>query len=122
MTTTTTTMTETEARQYVQQCGEDEGPESYTEAAEIFAALYGRAPDADDGDQTQVWSLCCAAVDDALGYVVATGEDADEWSRHATLEAAREEANAKGPGASIWDADSYDADLGEGGLPIETID
>lgn len=41
---------------------EDEGPESDAEAAEIFEALYGRAPDADDGDRLSVWSLCCAGV------------------------------------------------------------
>ncbi len=52
-----------EAEDFVRECGEDDGPESYEEAAEIFAALYDRAPDADDGDQGEVWSLCCAAVD-----------------------------------------------------------
>lgn len=43
---------------------EDYEPESYEEAAEIFAALYERRPDADDGDgdQAMVWSLCCAYV------------------------------------------------------------
>ena len=51
-----------EAEAYVRTCGEDEGPESYEEAAELFAALYGRAPDEDDGDQAGIWSLCCAAV------------------------------------------------------------
>jgi hypothetical protein len=51
-----------EAVAYVRSCGEDDGPESYDDAAEVFAALYGRAPDADDGDQGDVWSLCCAAV------------------------------------------------------------
>jgi hypothetical protein len=51
-----------EAEQYVRSCGEDEGPETYEEAAEVFAALYGRDPDDDDGDTGDVWSLCCAAV------------------------------------------------------------
>ena len=55
-------MTKVDAEQYVRSCAEDEGPESYEEAAEIFSALYGRAPDAEDGDQGEVWSLCCAAV------------------------------------------------------------
>ena len=41
---------------------EDEGPETYEEAAELFGALYDRAPDAEDGDMGNVWSLCCAAV------------------------------------------------------------
>jgi hypothetical protein len=35
-------------------------PESYEEAAEVFAALYGRTPDSADGDQGMVWSHCCA--------------------------------------------------------------
>lgn len=52
-----------EAEDFVRSCGEDEGPESYEEAAEIFAAIYERAPDEADGDQGEVWSLCCAAVD-----------------------------------------------------------
>lgn len=56
-------MTRAEAEEYVRECGEDDGPESYAEACDIFAALYGRRPDASDGDLTQVWSLCCAAVD-----------------------------------------------------------
>lgn len=51
-----------EAEEYVRECSEDEGPESYEEAAEVFAALYGREPEPEDGDQGQVWSLCCAAV------------------------------------------------------------
>jgi len=53
-------MTERDAIEYVQSCGEDEGPETQEEAAEIFAALYGRAPDSDEG--ADVWSMCCAAV------------------------------------------------------------
>lgn len=40
-------------------------PDSYEEAAEIFTALYGRKPDAEDGDQCQVWSHCCAWTPDA---------------------------------------------------------
>lgn len=38
--------------------------DTYEEAAEIFAALYERKPDAEDGDQGQVWSLCCAWTPD----------------------------------------------------------
>lgn len=34
------------------------------EALELFTALYGRAPDADD-EEAGVWSLCCAAVHEA---------------------------------------------------------
>lgn len=55
-------MTKREAIEYVRSCGESDGPDSYEEAAALFAALYGREPDADDGDQGQIWSLCCAAV------------------------------------------------------------
>lgn len=56
-------MTRADAEQFVRECvEEDDGPESYAEACDIFAALYGRRPDAEDGDLTQVWSLCCAAV------------------------------------------------------------
>lgn len=56
------TMTESEAREYVASCGEDGGPETYEEAAELFAAIFGRQPDADDGDQGDLWSHVCAAV------------------------------------------------------------
>lgn len=55
-------MTRREAKQYVRSCGEDEGPTSYDEAAEVFRALYGRDPDTEDGDMGEVWSLCCAAL------------------------------------------------------------
>lgn len=55
-------MTESEAIEYVLSCGEDEGPSSYWHAAELFEALYGRAPDDEDGDAGELWSLCCAAV------------------------------------------------------------
>jgi hypothetical protein len=56
-------MTKSEAHAYVRSCGESDGPESYDDAAEIFAALYDRAPDENDGDAGDVWSLCCAAVE-----------------------------------------------------------
>jgi len=56
-----TKMTAAEAEAYVRACAEDEGPETDDEAAEIFAALYDRAPDAED-IAVGVWSLCCAAV------------------------------------------------------------
>jgi hypothetical protein len=57
-------MTECEAIDYVRSCGETDGPDTYEDAAELFRALYGRAPEADDGDQGQLWSLCCAAVEE----------------------------------------------------------
>lgn len=52
-----------EAEDYVRSCGEDDGPETYEEAAELFEAIFGRAPDADDGDQGELWSHVCAAVE-----------------------------------------------------------
>ena len=55
-------MTKADAITFVKSCGENDGPETYAEAAEIFEALYGRAPDTTDGDQGQIWSLCCAAT------------------------------------------------------------
>lgn len=57
-------MTRHEAIAYVSGCAEDDGPDTYEYAAEIFEALYDRAPDDDDGDLGAVWSLCCAAVPD----------------------------------------------------------
>lgn len=56
-------MTEQEAKQFILACDEDDGPSDWAELRGLFAALYGREPDDDDGDFTQVWSLCCAAVD-----------------------------------------------------------
>lgn len=50
-------MTKKDAIRYVRSSKE---PASYAEAAEIFEALYGREPDAEDGDQFMVWSLCCS--------------------------------------------------------------
>lgn len=56
-------MTRPEAEAYVRSCGEDDGPESYEEAAELFTAVFGRSPDSADGDQGDLWSHVCAAVD-----------------------------------------------------------
>lgn len=55
-------MDKAEAIEYVRGCGEDEGPSSYEQAAELFEAIFGRAPDDDDGDQGELWSHVCAAV------------------------------------------------------------
>lgn len=67
-----------DAIKYVQSCGESDGPESYEDAAELFRAVIGRAPDADDGDAGDLWSHVCAAVpaqissaDDMIARVVA---------------------------------------------------
>ena len=55
-------MTKQEAIEQVQSYGEDEGPESYSDAAELFEAIIGRKPDAADGDAAQLFSHVCAAV------------------------------------------------------------
>lgn len=55
-------MSRTEAIAFALSCDEDEGPESYDEAAELFAAMYGRRPDDSDGDQHELWSHVCAAI------------------------------------------------------------
>ena len=47
---------------YVLSCDEDDGPSDYEEAATLFAAIFGRRPDADDGSQGDLWSHICAAV------------------------------------------------------------
>jgi hypothetical protein len=55
-------MTRQEAIDYVRRCGEDEGPNGDESTLhELFAALYDREPDADEG--AQLWDLVCAAVD-----------------------------------------------------------
>ena len=55
-------MTRSEATEFILAAGEDDGPETYEDAAEIFAAIIGRAPDASDGDRGDLWSHACAAV------------------------------------------------------------
>lgn len=40
----------------------DYEPETYEEAAELFEAIYGRKPDARDGDAGTLFSRCCAAA------------------------------------------------------------
>jgi hypothetical protein len=52
-------MTKSEAPKLIATDSEYE-PETYEDAAEVFAALYERRPDDADGDQGDVWSLCCA--------------------------------------------------------------
>lgn len=63
--------------------------------------------------------LSDAAAQDDRPYVVATGDDADEWCRCETLADAREEAEQQGAGASIWTAASYDAERSSG--PVEIV-
>lgn len=60
-------MTKSEATDYIAACGEDDGPESYEDAADIFAAIFGRRPHADDGDAHDLWSHACAAAEVARG-------------------------------------------------------
>jgi hypothetical protein len=54
-------MTKQEAMDFVLACGEDEGPESAEVCEDIFTALYGRRPDAEEG--AYIWDLCCAALE-----------------------------------------------------------
>lgn len=56
-------MTKQDAIEYIKSCGEDEGPEDYSEAADVFAAIFGRAPTAADGTAGDLWSHACAAVE-----------------------------------------------------------
>lgn len=56
------TMTKQEAERQVRAYDENDGPETYEEAAELFLAIYGREPDADDGDRYMIFSHVCAAV------------------------------------------------------------
>lgn len=51
------------AARYIRSCAEDEGPDSYEEACELFAAIFWRRPSAADGDLGELWSHCCAAVE-----------------------------------------------------------
>ena len=51
-------MIRAEAERHVRSCSEDEGPETYADATEVFEALFERAPDAEDGDMGMLWSHC----------------------------------------------------------------
>ncbi|MGA7122344.1 MAG: hypothetical protein WBY94_19735 [Polyangiaceae bacterium] len=79
-------MTKTEAEQIVRGYGEDEGPESGAEVVELFSALYGRRPDADD-EAAGVWSLCCAAIDAAPATRLIPWREVDVWSLRGRTEA-----------------------------------
>ncbi len=54
-------MTRAEALEYVRSCDEDEGPETETDARDLYRAIYGSEADSDD--QLMIWSLCCAHPD-----------------------------------------------------------
>ena len=54
-------MTKQTATEYVADHSDDTADPD--DLPEVFAALYGREPDAED-EQTGIWSLCCAGVDD----------------------------------------------------------
>lgn len=51
-----------EAVAYIVACGEQDGPETYHDAAEIFRAIFGRDPTCADGLAPDLFSHCCAAV------------------------------------------------------------
>jgi hypothetical protein len=57
-------MTKNETIKYIQSCAEEEGPTTYEDAAAIFAALFDRLPDAEDGTAADLWSHCCAAANE----------------------------------------------------------
>lgn len=56
------TYTREEAEKYVRSCGENDGPDGDAEELRaLFVAIYEREPDADD---TDLWSLICAGIDE----------------------------------------------------------
>lgn len=66
-----------------------------------FRGLYGRPPEADDGDDSDLWSLCCAAVRTLTGEVTLAprqhdgqlapyGPSPDHWISGALLAQLRE--------------------------------
>lgn len=55
-------MTKREAEHYIRSFSEESGPESYSEAAELFRAIFDREPDDEDGSASELFSHCCAAV------------------------------------------------------------
>jgi len=56
-----TIMTQAQAQQYVLD-HEDDDPMDDDDLEEVYTALYGQPPDAQDREDG-VWSLCCAAVE-----------------------------------------------------------
>lgn len=54
-------MTYDEAVERLQSASEDDA-DLVDEAEELFLAIYGRAPDADDGDAGNLISLCYAGI------------------------------------------------------------
>jgi hypothetical protein len=75
-------MTRREAVEYIRSCGECDGPDSPEEAAEIFRAIYGRAPDHYEED---VWTAACLGVGavklDKLAAVIRRCTDTDRALR-----------------------------------------
>jgi hypothetical protein len=100
-------MNRKEAEDFVRSCGEDEGPTSEYQLAEIFEALYDRAPDDEDAD---IWSLCCAAVsdeesaDETVSISAKRYEDCDDC-----LSAAAADYVAEHPELAGYDLDALDA-------------
>lgn len=71
---------------------------------------------------SDAYSIWCSETSseevERSGFVLASGDDAEEWSRHDSIEEAREEAKSLVKGWSIWRRADFDNDGGPG--PIET--
>ena len=77
-------MTYNEAADYIRACGEDDdGPETWDDAAALFEAIFGRAADPldeDERDQFFLWSAVCSAVDAADAEVTSPEAEPFGWS------------------------------------------
>lgn len=76
-------MTRTEAIARLAGAAEDDA-DLQDEASELFTALYGREPDAEDGDAGELISLCYAATN-------ADAEDRAAYAADQRYDAMREE-------------------------------
>lgn len=130
MTNSETTWTsETEAAiEIVEQMSDDDREQIRRGSASGWIAGIGQMPGTEGLDVREICTEIERIIDgddqaraERIEYVVATGIDADEWSRHATLAEARAEAEQQGPGTSIWTAESYDSVGGADPGPIETL-
>lgn len=77
-------MTYDEAADYIRACGEDDdGPETWEDAAALFEAIFGRPPDPlddDEKDQLFLWSAVCSAVDATVAEVTSPEAEPPGWS------------------------------------------
>ena len=71
------------------------------------------------GESARTISLDLASL--KTWFVVATGEDAEEWERLDSYDEAVYSADTCGPGSTVWRAEDYDADQSEDG-PLYTVD